>query len=49
MLHAEAGLYAMLIRKDYFKTFTNRLLPDGSTTQVLLALDVGSRARVEAV
>ena len=45
----EAGIYAMLISHDYYSTFTNRPIADGSTTQVLLAIDVGSRERLDEV
>lgn len=45
----EDSIYAMLIARDYFQTFTNRPVSDGSSTQVLLAIDVGSRERVDEV
>jgi uncharacterized protein len=45
----EDNIYAMLIANDYFKTFTNRPVADGSSTQVLLAIDVGSREQVDEV
>jgi len=43
------SIYAMLITREYLQTFTNRPVADGSTTQVLLAIDVGSRERVEEI
>ena len=43
------AIYAMLITHEYFQTFTNRPIADSSSTQVLLAIDVGSRERVEEV
>ncbi|HEX2925080.1 MAG TPA: hypothetical protein VHP38_02280, partial [Ruminiclostridium sp.] len=39
---SDGHIYAMLISHEYFSTFTNRPIADGSTTQVLLAIDVGS-------
>ena len=45
----ENEIFAMLITHEYFQTFTNRPIADGTATQVLLAIDVGSRARVEEV
>jgi predicted lactoylglutathione lyase len=45
----EGSVYAMLIARDFFQTFTDRPVADGESTQVLLALDVGSRARVDEV
>lgn len=45
----DGSIYAMLITHEFFSTFTNRPIADGSTTQVLLAIDVGSRARVDEV
>lgn len=38
---------AMLITEDFFKTFTNRPIADGNTTQVLLAIEVESREKVD--
>jgi len=43
------AIYAMLITHEYYQTFTNRPIADSSTTQVLLAIDVGSRERVDEV
>lgn len=45
----EGSIYAMLLKKDFFSTFTNRKLADGSSTQVLLAIEVESRAKVDAM
>ncbi len=45
----EDSIYAMLITRDYYQTFTNRPVADGSSTQVLLAIDVGSRERVDEI
>lgn len=40
-------IYVMLIARDYFTTFTNRPIADGSTTQVLTAIEVESREKVD--
>jgi hypothetical protein len=40
-------IYAMLITHEMFGTFTNRPIADGSTTQVLAAIEVESRAQVD--
>lgn len=45
----EEQIYAMLIAEDYFKTFTHKPIADGTTTQVLLAIDVGSKDRVDDI
>jgi predicted lactoylglutathione lyase len=38
----EDSIYAMLITHDFFSTFTNRPIADGTTTQVLNAIQVDS-------
>lgn len=43
------NIYAMLISHEYYSTFTNRPIADGSTTQVLLAIDVSSRDKVDEI
>lgn len=45
----DGSIYAMLISYEYFGSFTNRPVSDGSTTQVLIAIDVGSRDRVDEI
>lgn len=45
----DGSIYAMLITHELFSTFTNRPIADGSTTQVLLSVDVGSRERVDEI
>jgi len=42
-------MYAMLLSKPFFKTFTNREVADGKTTQVLLAIEVESREKVDTI
>ena len=39
----------MLLRREFFQTFTPRPLNDGSTTEVLVALQCESRAAVDAM
>ena len=43
----EGLVYAMLISQEMFATFTHRPIADGSTTQVLIALEVESREDVD--
>jgi len=43
----EGTIYAMLISKAHFTTFTNRPLADGSTTQVITAIQVDTREKVD--
>lgn len=45
----EGAIYAMLMSKDYFGTFTHRPIAEGDTTQVLLAIKVDSRDRVNEI
>lgn len=45
----DGNIYAMLISYEFYSTFTNRPIADGSTTQVLLAIDVGSKDRVDEI
>ena len=40
-------IYSMLLTHKFFRTFTNRPVSDGSTTQVLFAIEVGSREKVD--
>lgn len=43
----EGSIYAMFLSEEYFKTFTNRAVAKGDTTQVLLAISVSSRKEVD--
>lgn len=45
----ENSIYAMLITEEFFKTFTNRPIYDGSTTQVICAIEVESREEVDRI
>jgi predicted lactoylglutathione lyase len=45
----EGQIYSMLITHEMFGTFTNRPIADGSTTQVLTAIQVHSREQVDKV
>lgn len=40
-------IYAMLITHDMYQTFTHRPIADGSTTQVLVAIEVPSKEDVD--
>jgi predicted lactoylglutathione lyase len=42
-------IFAMLITHEFFSTFTNRSIADGSSTQVLLAVEVESKAMVDEI
>ena len=45
----EDQIYAMLLPHESFGTFTDRPIADKLTTQVLLAIDVGSRDKVDEI
>ena len=45
----EGQIYSMLITHEMFGTFTNRPIADGSTTQVLTAIQVDSREQVDNI
>lgn len=45
----EGAMYAMLITHPMFATFTNRPIADATTTQVLLAIQVESREKVDEI
>lgn len=40
-------IYSMLIKEEFFAIFTNRPISDRSTTQVLTAIEVESREKVD--
>ncbi|WP_027381738.1 VOC family protein [Chryseobacterium daeguense] len=42
-------IYAMFLREDFFKTFTDRPVAKGETTQTLLAIGVNSREELDAM
>lgn len=42
-------MYSMLITREMFGTFTNRPISDGSSTQVLTAMEVDSREQVDHI
>jgi predicted lactoylglutathione lyase len=42
-------MYSMLISHEMFSTFTHKPIADGTTTQVLTALEVDSRAEVDQI
>ena len=43
----EEQIYGMFLKEDFFQTFTNRPSAKGDTTQVLLAISVDSREKVD--
>lgn len=45
----EGTIYSMLITHEFFSTFTNRSIADGTSTQVLIAIEVESRERVDEI
>lgn len=45
----EGSIYAMLLTHEFFSTFTDRPLADGSTTEIITAIEVGSREKVEEI
>lgn len=42
-------IYAMLLTRPFFQTFTNRPVADGANTQVLIAIEVDSREKVDEI
>ena len=48
MVWSEA-IYVMLLTKDKWKTFTTRPIPPADSSQVMLALALGSKAEVDAM
>lgn len=45
----EGTIYSMLITHEFFSTFTNRSIADGTSTQVLIAIEVESREKVDEI
>lgn len=45
----EEAIYCMLLKHEFFSTFTNRSIADGTSTQVLLAVDVESKEKVDEI
>lgn len=45
----EGAIYSMLITHEFFGTFTNRQIADSTITQVLIAIEVDSREKVDDV
>lgn len=45
----EGSMYAMLLSYEFFSTFTDRPVADGKTTEVILAIEVVSRAEVDRI
>lgn len=47
MVVKEDMMYVMFIEEEYFRTFSEKPLPENGTTQVLLALALNSREEVD--
>ena len=45
----EGLIYSMLITQEMFSTFTNRQIADGTTTQVLTAIELDSKEQVDEI
>ncbi|WBV61158.1 VOC family protein [Chryseobacterium camelliae] len=45
----EDHIYAMFLKEEFFKTFTDRPVANGETTQTLLAIGVNSREEVDGM
>ena len=45
----EGLIHSMLITREYFSTFTNKTIFDGTSTQVILAIQVDSREQVDRI
>ncbi len=45
----EGLMYAMFISHELFSTFTNRPIADGTTTQILIAIEMDSREQVDKI
>jgi predicted lactoylglutathione lyase len=42
-------MYSILITHEFFSSFTNRTIADNTTTQVLIAIEVDSKQKVDEV
>ena len=49
MILNDGLIYSMLITHEFFSTFTSRSIADASTTQVLIAIEVGSKEQVDEI
>jgi uncharacterized protein len=49
LILSDPTMYSMMISHEYFQTFCNRPIADGSTTQVLFAIEVESREKVDEI
>ncbi len=45
----EESIYCMFLAEEYFQTFSERPVPKGDTTQVLVAIGLDSREEVDKV
>ena len=46
---SEGSMYSMFIRQDYFNAFTNRPISDVNSNQMLIAIEVESKERLEQI
>lgn len=42
-------IYCMLLKHEFFQTFTDKPIADGSSTQVLLAIEADTRQKVDEI
>ncbi|MCO5250407.1 MAG: VOC family protein [Candidatus Kapabacteria bacterium] len=49
LILSDPTMYSMMISHEYFQTFCNRPIADGSTSQVLFAIEVESRDEVDEI
>ncbi len=45
----DGAMYSMFIRQDYFNAFTNRHIADDYSSQMLIAIEVDSRERLDQI
>jgi predicted lactoylglutathione lyase len=45
----EGNIYSMLLTEEFFSTFTNRPPADGKSTEVLIAIEVENREKVDEI
>ena len=47
LILSEGSIYSMLISTEFFQTFTHKPVSDGGSTQVLIAIEVDSKEKVD--
>lgn len=45
----EGAIYTMLLKQEFFSTFTTRSIADGTSTQVIIAIEVESKEKVDEI